>query len=50
MLKPEAAKTFSDFASKVFVPHILSHLCKVSHVDLVLDRYVVDSLKASDLS
>ena len=36
MLKPDATKTFSDFASKVFVPHIL-----------LQDRYVANSLKAS---
>ena len=47
MLKPEATKTFSDFASKVFIPHILLHFHKVSRVDLVWDRYVADSLKAS---
>ena len=44
------SKIFSDFASKVLVPHILSYFCKVSCVDLVWDRYVVDSLKASDSS
>ena len=47
MLKLEATKTFPDFASKVFVPHILLHFHKVSRVDLVWDRYVADSLKAS---
>lgn len=47
MLKPEATKTFSDFASKVFIPHILLYFHKVSRVDLVWDRYVTDSLKAS---
>ena len=40
MLKPEATKTFSDFASKVFIPNILSHFHKVSRVDLGWDRYV----------
>ena len=47
MLKPEATKTFSDFASKVFIPNILSHFHKVSCVDLVWDRYIADSLKTS---
>ena len=47
MLKPEATKIFSDFASKVFIPHIFSQFHKVSHVNLEWDRYIVDSLKAS---
>ena len=47
MLKPEATKTFSDFASNVFIPNILSHFHKVSRVNLVWDRYVADSLKTS---
>jgi len=35
MLKPDAANIFSDFASKIFIPHILSNFRNASRVDLV---------------
>ena len=45
MLKPTAAKNFSENASQIFIRHILSQLkkIKVSHVDLVWDRYIEES-------
>ena len=35
MLRPGAAKTFSDYAHDIFIPYISSHLQNVSRVDIV---------------
>ena len=35
MIQPVRCKTFADYATKIFVPYILSHLSKVSRLDLV---------------
>ena len=47
MIQPVRCKTFADYATKIFVPYILSHLSKVSRLDLVWDRYMTCSLKAA---
>jgi hypothetical protein len=46
MLAPGNAKTFSDYASQVFLPYITSQLQHRSRVDIVWDEYLPDSLKA----
>ena len=43
MLRPGAAKKFSDYAKQVFTPYIMSQL---QHVDVVWDEYFPESLKA----
>lgn len=50
MLRPGAAKTFSDYAQNVFLPYILSQLLHVSRVDVVWDEYFPESLKAETRS
>ena len=50
MLRPGAAKTFFDYAQKVFSPYILSQLEHVSRVDVVWDEYFPESLKAETRS
>jgi len=44
-LKPVSAKTFTDYAVKVFLPYIESKLYNVSRVDVVWDQYIPNSLK-----
>ena len=46
MLRPGAAKTFSDYAKQVFSPYIKSQLHHVNRVDVVWDEYFPESLKA----
>ncbi|CAH3151254.1 unnamed protein product [Porites lobata] len=46
MLRPGSAKTFSDYASQVFLPYVASQLQQASRVDIVWDEYRPDSLKA----
>ena len=46
MLKPGTAKTFSDYASQVFLPYITTQLHSAQRVDVVWDEYVHGSLKA----
>ncbi|KAJ8372691.1 hypothetical protein AAFF_G00280200 [Aldrovandia affinis] len=46
MLAPGNAKTFSEYASLVFLPYITSQLQHTSRVDIVWDEYFPDSLKA----
>jgi len=46
MLPPGRAKTFNDYASKVFLPYITSQLQHTSRVDIIWDEYLTDSLKA----
>ena len=45
MLKPGTSRTFLDYADKVFMPSILSHLAKVHRVDVVWDLYDAMSIK-----
>uniref|UniRef100_UPI00358E0809 uncharacterized protein n=1 Tax=Myxine glutinosa TaxID=7769 RepID=UPI00358E0809 len=48
MLSPGQTKTFLDYATKVFVPYIMSQLQHRSRLDLVWDRYAKSgSLKAT---
>ena len=47
MLKPGAARTFEEYAHQVFLPYIAGQFQSVSRLDLVWDRYVADSLKAT---
>ncbi|CAC5423003.1 unnamed protein product [Mytilus coruscus] len=47
MLKPGAAKTFHDYAVKVFVPYIVNRNSDVGRVDVVWDTYVENSLKSA---
>uniref|UniRef100_A0A1X7T7W9 Tesmin/TSO1-like CXC domain-containing protein n=1 Tax=Amphimedon queenslandica TaxID=400682 RepID=A0A1X7T7W9_AMPQE len=44
-LKPLAAKTFNDYAIKVFLPYIEKQLQHVTRLDIVWDRYIANSLK-----
>ena len=50
MLRPGAAKTFSDYAQQVFLPYILSKLDHVSRVDVVWDEYLPETLKSDTCS
>lgn len=50
MLRPGAARKFSDYANQVFIPYILSQLQYVNRVDVVWDEYLPDSLKAETRS
>ena len=45
MLKPGTACTFSDYASEVFLPHVMKQLQNVQRLDVVWDEYVNGSLK-----
>ena len=47
MLKPGGAETFEEYAHQVFIPYISRQLQSVSHLDLVWDRYVAGTLKAT---
>ena len=46
MLRPGSAKTFSDYASQVFLPYVASQLQQASRVDIIWDEYRPDNLKA----
>ena len=46
MLAPGGTKTFSDYATQVFLPYITSQLQHAIRVDVVWDEYMPDSLKA----
>lgn len=45
MLAPGNAKTFSEYASQVFLPYITSQLQHTSRVDIDWDEYCPESLK-----
>ena len=45
MLGPGGAKTFSDYATQVFLLYITSQLQHAIRVDVVRDEYLPDSLK-----
>ena len=46
MLKPGTARTFSDYASQIFLPYITTQLQNTQRIDVVWDEYVHGSLKA----
>ena len=46
MLKPQFCKTFQEYSEKVFLLHITKSLENVQRVDLVLDEYIPNTLKA----
>ena len=46
MLRPGGCKTFSDYAVKVFVPHVKREQNHAQRVDIVWDQYFDNSLKA----
>ena len=46
ILRPSSGKTFSDYASDVFVPYINRELQQACRVDIVWDQYFGNSLKA----
>ena len=51
MLKPGSAKTFSEYAHSVFIPHIMAtYRGDLSRVDLVWDQYIPNSLKQTTRS
>ena len=50
ILRPGAAKIFSNYVQQVFSPYILSQLLHVSRVDVVWDEYLPESLKAETRS
>ena len=50
MLGPCYAKKFSDYASQVFLPYIISQTQHASRVDVVWDEYLPESLKAEKRS
>ena len=45
-LRPLGAKTFDDYALKVFLPYIKGQLQHASQVDIVWDQYCENSLKS----
>jgi hypothetical protein len=47
MLDPNQCKTFCEYATKVFIPSVKSHLNRMSRLDLVWDQYISSSLKAT---
>ena len=47
MLAPGTTKTFSEYATQVFLPYVKSQLQHASRVDVVFDEYLPDSLKAA---
>ncbi|KAK3737870.1 hypothetical protein QZH41_006348, partial [Actinostola sp. cb2023] len=46
-LPTSCATTFDDYADKVFIPYLLQQLQDIPRLDVVWDRYIPDSLKAS---
>ena len=47
MLHPKNSRSFSEYASDVFIPYIMSQFRNATRLDLVWDRYVEDSLKGT---
>lgn len=45
MLPPGKSKSFEEYATTVFVPHIIKQAQQTKRVDLVWDRYLATSLK-----
>ena len=47
MLAPGTTKTFSEYATQVFLPYVISQFQHASRVDVAFDKYLPDSLKAA---
>ena len=47
MLPVKDATIFDEYASSVFLPHIMQQLEKCTRLDVVWDRYISNSLKAA---
>ena len=47
MLSPGSAKTFQEYATQVFNPHLLTHLQTTDRIDVVWDVYWKESLKST---
>jgi len=47
LLKPGKSKTFLEYSATVFEPYIMKEIGKVERLDLVWDRYLPNSLKAT---
>ena len=47
MLHPKNSRSLLEYASDVFIPYIMSQFRNATRLDLVWDRYVVDSLKGT---
>ena len=45
MLRPGAAKNFSEYATQVFLPYLSSQLQQAKRVDVIWDVYIPNSLK-----
>lgn len=45
-LQPQGAKTFDEYARKIFVPYVRAQLQYASRLDVVWDQYRTDSLKS----
>ena len=45
MLNPGTVKTFQEYADKVFLPYVFQQLSTAQRVDVVWDKYIVNSLK-----
>ena len=50
MLHPKDARTFSKYELNVFILYIMLKLHNATHLDLVWDRYVKDSLEGMAMS
>ncbi|KAE8751353.1 hypothetical protein FOCC_FOCC001924 [Frankliniella occidentalis] len=46
LLTPGISVTFLEFRNRVFIPYLLQESSTVSRMDIVWDRYIVDSLKS----
>ena len=47
MLKPNAMKSFQEYADEVFVKFIQQQLQSLKRIDIVWDRYLANSIKGS---
>ena len=50
LLRPISCKTFEAYAHNVFIKYVKSRLANVSRLDIVWDRYLQNSLKATTRS
>ena len=50
MQKPGASKTFQEYSQYVFLPYVIGKLRNIRRVDVVWDRYLPNSLKATTQS
>jgi hypothetical protein len=47
MLKTGSAKTFEEYSETVFIPHLKGYLASTDRLDIIWDRYLANSLKAT---